>query len=503
MGILGFPDNADIIGDNGDALIPKGKNAIEINPRYFAAKMIKIYNLIFIKETGWNEWSPVGWGPVSEYILQSRIADLLQDEIRANFKSQKKSPLLPQRPLAIFNGVPLSPGAAPSTPAYDLINTRNIVEILRTMKYMCDRGDKLPPLDPDVIPVQNGILRWNAIAGDFVFQDHYTPNDLVFTRLNAVYDSNADQDYFLTKLVEILPDPEDRRVVQEYMGAALFPENRTRKFLLLQGEGGCGKSLLVKLLTAILTLDRTFDLDFRSLSGNYAFSALTSQTLLTASEAVSDAFCRSAGIEFVKKAVGGDFFQTRQKYRNKKVDHHGFYSLIAVSNNKLRFKYDGRGDEFKDRLLPIHFAHHIDNPDKTLVDTLLTWHRSAILAWLIAGAKQVRRNNWQIELTPAQISRRDRLVEATKGVDLFVKNHIKEAPGCFFTAEDAYREYTDLHRSAGFELLDEPVFYKRFARAMAEAFGHVACKNLPTSQGKHNARGYLNVALVNRTQKQN
>ena len=488
MGILDFPDDADVIGDNGDPFIPKGKKGQAIGPRYFAARIVKKHGLIHFSRDGWYEWAQDGWLPARPCVIKSWIGDLLLDEVRA-YNNSKRS------------AFSLLKTKAPSTPAYDLVNTRSINEIMGMIAIMCDRGDTLPPLDPDVIPLQNGMIIWNAKTQDFDFRD-YTQDDLIFTKLNATFNPKADQTFFLEKLTEIIPDAEDRRVVQEYMGAILFPENRTRKFMLFQGEGGCGKSLLVQLVTNILTIDRTFDLDFRSLNGDYAFSALTTQTLLTASETVSDAFSCSFGSELVKKAVGGDFFQTRQKYRNQKVDHHGFYSLIVVSNNKLRFKYDGRGDEFKDRLIPIHFARHIDNPDKTLVDTLLREHRSAILAWLVAGAKQVRRNNWDIALTPTQISRRDRLIEATKGIDLFVKNHIKEAPGCFFTTEDAYREYTHLHRSAGFELWDEQNFYKRFAKAMAEAFGHVACKNLPTPQGKHNARGYLNVALVSNAHEQ-
>ena len=488
MNYPNFPDDADVIGDNGDPFIPKGKKGQAIGPRYFAARIVKKHGLIHFSRDGWYEWAQDGWLPARPCVIKSWIGDLLLDEVRA-YNNSKRS------------AFSLLKTKAPSTPAYDLVNTRSINEIMGMIAIMCDRGDTIPPLAPDVIPLRNKILTWNSEKQDFDSRD-YTPDELIFTKLNAVYDDKAESKFFLEKLEEILPAPEDRRVVQEYMGAILFTENRTRKFLLLQGEGGCGKSLLVKLLTAIMTLDRTYDLDFRSLNGNYAFSSLTTQTLLTASEAVSDAFCRPAGIEFVKKAVGGDFFATAQKYRNQKVDHYGYYSLIVVSNNKLRFKYDGRGDEFKDRLIPIHFARHIDNPDKTLVDTLLRDHRSAILAWLVAGAKQVRRNNWDIALTPTQISRRDRLVEATKGIDLFVKNHIKEAPGCFFTTEDAYREYTHLHRSAGFELWDEQNFYKRFAKAMAEAFGHVACKNLPTPQGKHNARGYLNVALVSNAHEQ-
>lgn len=479
---LNFPEDADIIGENGNGFTLKGKNHIEINPRYFAAKLLKRYRLIFFTRDGWYEWSTAGWVPARKCVIKSRISDLLLEEVRA-YSNTKKN-LLP---------LPKSKGA--SEPAYDLVSTRSINEIMSMLAISCDHGDTLPPLDPDVIPVQNGVLRWNEETQDFDFQDHYTPNDLIFTRLNVVYDPNADMKFFLDRLAEILPDVEDQRVVQECFGAAVFVENHTRKFLLLQGEGGCGKSILVEFLTRILTWERTFDLDFKSLHGNYAFSALTTQTLLTASEAVSEAFCQSAGIEFVKKAVGGDFFATSQKYRNQKVGHHGLYSLIIVSNNKLKFKYDGRGDEFKDRLIPILFSHHIENRNLTLIDTLMRDHRSAFLNWLLDGARRVRRNNWDITLSDTQINRRDRLVEATHGIELFVENNVEDYETGHITTDDAYRRYVYYHKTAGYEYMEYTVFQKRFAKAMAKCFGDVTCKNLPSPDGKNNARGYRGVRL--------
>ena len=455
----------------------KGKGSLEVNPGYFASKIAKKYGLVFFRANGWFEWTKEGWAPLRRSILQSRIRDLLKNKVESYCNSAK-----------------LNSKSKSQTPAYELVNTGTINEILRMTTIDCDRGDTLPQLDQDVIPLQNGVLRWNVKKQDFVF-GKYTQNDLIFSRLDAVYAPKAESELFQKKLEEILPNVDDRRVVQEYMGAALFPENRTRKFMLFQGEGGCGKSLLVKLLTGIMTLDRTFDLDFRALRANYAFSALTTQTLLTASEAISEAFCQSAGIEFVKKAVGGDFFATAQKYRNEKFDHYGFYSFIIVSNNEMRFKYDSRGDEFKDRLIPIFFNEHIENPDKTLADKLLMDHRSAILNWLLDGARRVRKNNWNIQLTDDQISRRDRIVEATRGVEIFVKNHVVESAGKFFRTGDAYELFTRLHKTAGYEYLPEDTFRKRLAKMMALEFGAAPSNTIPGPNGK-TVRGYRGFKLV-------
>ena len=468
--------DADIVTANGEAFRIKGKGSLEVNPGYFASKFVKKQGLVFFRGDGWFEWTKDGWASLRKSILQSRIRDLLKEKVRS------------------FRMPSASKSQTPIMPAYELVNTGTINEILRMMTIDCDRGDTLPQVAPDVIPLQNGVLCWNDKKQDFDF-GKYTQNDLIFSRLGAVYDPKAESELFQKKLAEILPNEDDRRVVQEYMGAALFSENRTRKFMLFQGEGGCGKSLLVKLLTGIMTLDRTFDLDFRALRGNYAFSALTTQTLLTASEAVSEAFCQSAGIEFVKKAVGGDFFATAQKYRNEKFDHYGFYSFIIVSNNEMRFKYDSRGDEFKDRLIPILFNEHIENPDKTLADKLLMDHRSAILNWLLDGARRVRKNNWNIQLTDDQISRRDRIVEATRGVEIFVKNHIAEMPGKNFRTGDAYELFTRLHKTAGYEYLPEDTFRKRLAKTMALEYGAAASNTIPGPNGKP-VRGYRGFKLI-------
>ena len=474
-------NDADTANNNEHAFRLKGKNSLEVNPGYFASKLVKKHGLIFFNDDGWCEWTKDGWAPLRKSILQSRIRDLLKKKVESYCNSAKLDSK--------------SKSQTPIMPAYELVNTGNINEIMRLMTIDCDRGDTLPQLDPDVIPLQNCVLRWNAEKQDFDF-GKYTQKDLIFSNLAAVYDSKAESEFFQEKLAEILPNADDRRVVQEYMGAALFPENRTRKFMLFQGEGGCGKSLLVKLLTGIMTLDRTFDLDFRALRANYAFSALTSKkTLLTASEAISEAFGQSAGIEFVKKAVGGDFFETSQKYRNEKCGHYGFYSFIIVSNNEMRFKYDSRGDEFKDRLIPILFNEHVENPDKTLADKLLADHRSAILNWLIDGARQVRKNNWNIQLTDDQISRRDRIVEATRGAEIFVKNHVVESAGKFFRTGDAYALFTRLHKTAGYEYLPEDTFRKRLAKMMALEFGAAPSNTIPGPNGK-TVRGYRGFKLV-------
>lgn len=477
---FGFPEETEILVTAGEPLLRKCKKPAKVNPGYFAMKLHTQFGLIyFSKNREWFEWDETEWKPVSKATLQKRVCDYLRDQVWNYSNTLNAARLM---------------GEDPISPPHDLIDMKTINGIINMAKYECNGGDVPPPLDPDVIPVQNGLLLWKEEKKDFEFRA-YTKDDLIFSKLNVKYDPQADQSFFLEKLAEIIPDSDNRRVLQEYLGAATFPENRTRKFIVLQGEGGCGKSVIVRLFSDIMTLDRTFDLDFRSLNGNYAFSGLTTQTLLTASEAISEVFCRTDGIEFVKKAVGGDYFATRQKYRNESCSHYGYYSLILITNNKMRFKFDGRGDEFKDRMILIRFDKHIEKRDLVIKDKLLRDHRSAIFGWILEGAKRVRMNNWNITLTPEQISCRDRLIESARGIDLFVKNYIEESDGDDVTSQEAYETYIRIHRKAGFENLSDTVFFKRFALAMSDHFDATRSNTIPGPDGKL-VRGYRGYRLV-------
>ena len=471
-----FPDDTDIRINHGLPLVLKGKYSYAINPRYFAAKLIKQHGLIYFRKGGFFEWTDDGWIPALEQNIKYWISDMVQDEVRGYGNTNNRP--------------------EPSMPAYDLVNTRNIKEILETMKYMCNHGDALPPLDPDVVPVKTGLLRWNAEKQDFDFRA-YTPDDMIFHTLDVAYVPEAKSDLFQETLTRIMPDPDDRRVSQEYLGSILFPENRTKKFMTFTGTSNSGKSALLGAVVDIMTPKRIFDLDLKTLAGDYGLSALTNQTLITIFEAGKDAFCNPFVIEFIKKATGRDSFKTNRKNSNEQVEHVGLYSILFTSNYNQRFEFEGDGGEFANRLLPILFTKPIENPDLTLGDRLSSDHRSAIFNWLLDGARRVRRNNWDISLSPAQTLRRDRLIQATRGIDLFVNNFIVAVPSQHITTAAAYEAYIHLHYAAGFEYLDETVFQRRFAKAMAARFGKNTCKNLPGPNGKYNVRGYQDVAFAN------
>ena len=451
-----------IIEKFGEPFPTEGRRNPRVNPIFFAAAFQQDTQVKYFHDVGWLKMENGRWHSTSSAAIKIAIRDLILRLMRSTSKS-------------CFSQI-----------------TPGLLHEIMQMVQLENGAERFPPLDPDIIPVTNGILYWESVSQELKFRD-YNQEDIILDSLTVPYIPNAPAPLFEEKIREIIPDADDRRVVQDYLGVSLFPANRTRKFLLFQGEGGCGKSLLVLLISKILGPKRVFDLNFRTISSPFGFSDLTTQTLLTASEAISGGLCSSGG-EFAKKVVGNDFFQSSRKFENIRQKHFGTFSLIIVTNNKMQVKFEGKGQEWKDRMLPILFHHHIpeEKQDRTLVDRLLAEEGSGILNWILDGARHVRSSNWRIELTATQKVRRDKLVDEIRSMDMFVCNYIRRSAGNEFSSRSAYATYIRHQRDLGLEFLEEAAFYKRLAKSMGTEYNAVGCNSIHGQR----IRGYKGFELL-------
>lgn len=454
-----FPKYPVIENLAGPPFVPYGKKNLRVNVRYLAELYIHEAQ-VRMYDGGWVRWDGE-WKSLNETEILNDLEELVSRLCTDSDNDGKIQ-----------------------------VSESELRETLLIVKRKAYSGS-MPQMDPDIIPVSNGVLRWVEAKQDFDFVD-YSPDIMVFDRMPIKYDPTATAPQFEAVLQEIIPDTEDRRVAQEYLGAALFSVNLTRKFLLCYGEGGGGKSVLILFLTKILGSSRVFDLNIESVKHDYALAGLKTQTLLAASEAASRVLCTD-GAEWVKKAVGGDFFQTQMKFRNEKSDHHGTFSLVIVSNNRLRFQYEGRGDEWRDRVIPIFFDQHIpeERRELGLVDRLLREEGPGIFNWFLEGARRVRRNKWRITLSPVQRDRIDRLLAASAPIAVFVKNHVKLSAGDHILSADAWKKYVAVRASEGLPVLDEADFYKQLAKMMGEIHKATVVNSLPEKR-----RGYRGFELV-------
>ncbi len=449
-----YPDEERLWGEP----FPSTGKDVFINPLFFARLYQRITHLVHFNDGTWsvlNEESSQ-WVPEDYKTIVKNVQDLVfQVAAECDVRILKKNTL----------GV-----------------SRQIVD---QIGHDCYIADYTP--DPDTIFAKNGELRWDAARNDFTFRE-YSDNTLYRQTLTADFVPEAACEEFLRVLNENIPDPEDQRVIQEYTGSALFMQNRTRKFLFLVGNGGTGKSFIVRILQGILPKSRCLELTLNR--KDYGISALTNRSLLVVPEAGTKVLCGTFG-DFIKKVVGGDAFQSWGIHGHRPTDHTGDFSVIFMSNHEIRLRFDGVGSEWSDRIIPILFTQHIARMDKELIPRLLSNERSGILNWFLAGARRVRQAHWCIDLSPVQKSRLDQIFASHAPVRTFVTQFVEEAAGEYFSSQKALELYNQVRKKCGFPILEEQKFFKLLSNAMADCFGATAVRTLPGA----NPRGFRNYKL--------
>ena len=437
------------------------------NTQRFAEHIQQTHKLKHCLDSGWYEYRDSKWEPLSDVDMRLLVKNEIETKDETNGEDAPKVQIK----------------------FADLKEVVNMIGVEVT-------EEKFPPMDQDLIPTLNKQLKWDQQSNDF---KEVTPSPDLNVRhtLPVAHAPDAKCPQFEKAIKRILPSEDDRKVVQMYLGAALFLLNFTRKILLFIGEGSAGKSLLALLFSRILGRERVFDLKFEDLSEKFAMAALTSEhSLLSASEAFVKTLCGRGG-EWAKRLVGGDEFAVQQKFQNANLEFSGRYSVIIVSNNKIRFEFETKGQEWRDRLLPIFFRESIPEAeqDKDLLDKLYTKEGPGILNWLLEGARMVRQSNWQIELTKAQRIDRDNLIAFSDPVKSFVEKFVTAGFG-HFLSHDAYKLYNRLANERHLPFLEEAKFYRKLHKCMADMHGATVSTNLPGHDRNHRfARGYNSFSL--------
>ena len=119
--------------------------------------------------------------------------------------------------------------------------TPGLLHEIMQMVQLENGAESFPPLDPDIIPVTNGILYWEPVSQELKFRD-YNQEDIILDSLTVPYTPTASAPSFEEKLREIIPDADDRRIVQEYLGPRSFLPIGPENFSCFKAKAVAGKA---------------------------------------------------------------------------------------------------------------------------------------------------------------------------------------------------------------------------------------------------------------------
>lgn len=217
-----------------------------------------------------------------------------------------------------------------------------------------------------------------------------SPDWFASVRLPYAFDPTARcprWEAYLEKCLEM--DPERIKILQEWAGYLLTVTGGHQKALVLEGEGGNGKSVYYAGITAIIGEENRSTVSIEGLSDKF----LRSATLGKLANICADV----DGIDKVnlgelKSFISGDPMHCDRKFLSG-VDARSTARLMFAWNNRPRFS--DHSDGMMRRLIMIPFRVKIAKTDRVrLMDTHEWWQRSGelpgMLNWAITGLARLQ-----------------------------------------------------------------------------------------------------------------
>ena len=231
-----------------------------------------------------------------------------------------------------------------------LLNT--ILSLLKAEESISGIPDNFPTL----IAVENGVLDWQTMQFSPSSPSHHLTHYLdvpwmgyqpcpVFNRV-IEYAAGGDPELILR--------------LWETIGFLLVSDTRAKRFVVFQGEGDCGKSLLCNLLTSFFERG-----DFASLA-DYQFGERFSLSFIANSHFCScmdlpDGTIDGKAVSTLKQIIGGDPVSVEAKGKDAYTDYLHCKVLFGT-NHPIKLK--SRDAAFARRLLLIPFRYPVADKDK-------------------------------------------------------------------------------------------------------------------------------------------
>lgn len=156
-----------------------------------------------------------------------------------------------------------------------------------------------------------------------------------------------------------LPDETEQRMFWEYAGYCMTADTQMQKFLILTGNGGTGKSVMISLIESLVGAENCSCISLQDLNRRFYATGLFGKLL----NACGDIPCKAMeSTDVVKKAVGEDTLLFEKK--GEDAVQFRSHAKLLFSCNGLPENLDDKTDAFYRRLLVLEMNHVISDEEK-------------------------------------------------------------------------------------------------------------------------------------------
>ena len=242
-------------------------------------------------------------------------------------------------------------------------------------------------------------------------------------------------------LAESLPDHEDQKMFWQYAGYCMCTDTSQQKMLILTGNGGTGKSVLIDLIQELVGIRNCCSVSLQDLNKRFYATNLFGKLLNACGDIPVGIIDKT---DVVKKAVGEDALLFEKKGKDPSTFRS--HAKLLFSCNSVPKNVEDKSDAFYRRLLILEMDHVIPAAEKDihLKDKIRSEREYAVYR-AIQGLEELCQNG-QIEESTNSIASVKKARIAADSVFAFLDEMICRKEGSRIDRSRMYQLYEDYCR---------------------------------------------------------
>ncbi|HOY65123.1 MAG TPA: phage/plasmid primase, P4 family, partial [bacterium] len=302
----------------------------------------------------------------------------------------------------------------------------------------------------DLLNLKNGMFSLD----DMTLLSH-SPEYSSSIQLAVSYDPTAQCPRWLQFLQEVLPNEEDRMIVQEMFGYCLTTDTHHEAAFILIGQGRNGKSVLIDLLVHIVGAENTSRVQPTEIGKMFCTIGLKDKLLNVCSDIETHEIVNTG---MLKAIISGEAVEDSFKHKNR-VQFTPFAKLVFATNTPPRTT--DRTEGFYRRLIFISFPVAIpeERQDKRLKQKLRT-ETDGIFLWALEGLRRLRENNGFTKSGASERFMEDFRIESDPLAQFIEECLDTSDPNAKTPKNVLFAKYQQWSNDSGYRPLSAAIFYR-------------------------------------------
>lgn len=280
------------------------------------------------------------------------------------------------------------------------VRGRTVKDTVAALKSLCLLSSNVPMpswlpdrTQPHILSLKNGLLHLDAVfrnAPESECLTEHSSDWFCAVKLDYPFDPTAECPLWLQYLEYSLEGDVQRiNLLQEWAGYLLTASNEYQKFLVLEGDGGNGKTVFFAAMTAMLGKENVSQVSLENFAGRFDLGTTIGKAANISGD-VGEVDHLAEGI--LKQYTGGEIMQFDRKNKDP-ISARPTAKLMCAWNERPRIRDKSQG--LWRRMLLVPFQRTIEEHMKVRgMDEADWWIRqnevSGILGWAIVGLHRLR-----------------------------------------------------------------------------------------------------------------